>query len=245
MSDIHALSGAYAVDALDDIERASFERHLAGCAAAAPRSPASGRRPPHWPTTRRPHRRPSCAPACSPTSPGPPAAAARPPQTATEPRTEPVVPAPVVPARRAPPRSVAGGRGRAWRSRRHPWRDDSSQHAQRDRAGARGTPTPSRSRRSSRRRDGHGRPLRASVHQAVLVTEDVPPPPDGKVYQMWLQDRSQTMVSGRPDAGRPDHRPARGRRRRRIGRRHHRRARGRVGASRPRRRSRSSTSAAS
>ncbi|WP_374971287.1 anti-sigma factor domain-containing protein [Terrabacter sp. BE26] len=29
--DIHALSGAYAVDALDDIERERFERHLAGC----------------------------------------------------------------------------------------------------------------------------------------------------------------------------------------------------------------------
>jgi hypothetical protein len=33
MSDIHALSGAYAVDALDDIERAQFERHLAACPA--------------------------------------------------------------------------------------------------------------------------------------------------------------------------------------------------------------------
>ena len=31
-NDIHALSGAYAVDALDDIERAAFERHLAECA---------------------------------------------------------------------------------------------------------------------------------------------------------------------------------------------------------------------
>ena len=30
--DIHALSGAYAIDALDDIERAEFERHLAQCA---------------------------------------------------------------------------------------------------------------------------------------------------------------------------------------------------------------------
>src|SRR3546814_18033444 len=29
MSDIHALVGAYAVDALDDIERQQFERHLA------------------------------------------------------------------------------------------------------------------------------------------------------------------------------------------------------------------------
>ncbi len=32
MTDVHALSGAYAVDALDDIERAAFERHLAECA---------------------------------------------------------------------------------------------------------------------------------------------------------------------------------------------------------------------
>src|SRR5205085_621429 len=31
-SDIHALSGAYAVDALDGDERAQFEEHLAGCA---------------------------------------------------------------------------------------------------------------------------------------------------------------------------------------------------------------------
>lgn len=31
MSDIHALSGAYAVDALSDIERAEFDRHLAQC----------------------------------------------------------------------------------------------------------------------------------------------------------------------------------------------------------------------
>lgn len=30
--DIHALSGAYAVDALDDLERARFEQHLADCA---------------------------------------------------------------------------------------------------------------------------------------------------------------------------------------------------------------------
>ena len=32
MSDIHALSGAYAVDALDDDERTEFEQHLAVCA---------------------------------------------------------------------------------------------------------------------------------------------------------------------------------------------------------------------
>ncbi|MGV3563666.1 MAG: RskA family anti-sigma factor, partial [Nocardioides sp.] len=32
MNDVHALSGAYAVDAVDDIERAHFERHLNECA---------------------------------------------------------------------------------------------------------------------------------------------------------------------------------------------------------------------
>lgn len=32
MSDIHALSGAYAMDAVDDIERARFEQHLETCA---------------------------------------------------------------------------------------------------------------------------------------------------------------------------------------------------------------------
>ncbi len=31
MSEIHALSGAYALDALNDLERAEFERHLATC----------------------------------------------------------------------------------------------------------------------------------------------------------------------------------------------------------------------
>ncbi|HEV2798526.1 MAG TPA: anti-sigma factor [Nocardioides sp.] len=31
MSDLHKLTGAYAVDALDDIERARFEQHLASC----------------------------------------------------------------------------------------------------------------------------------------------------------------------------------------------------------------------
>ncbi|WP_181407558.1 anti-sigma factor [Nocardioides sambongensis] len=31
-ADLHRLSGAYAVDALDDMERARFERHLADCA---------------------------------------------------------------------------------------------------------------------------------------------------------------------------------------------------------------------
>jgi anti-sigma factor RsiW len=33
MTDIHTLAGAYALDAIDDLDRARFEQHLAGCPA--------------------------------------------------------------------------------------------------------------------------------------------------------------------------------------------------------------------
>lgn len=33
MNDVHALSGAYALDAVTDAERSAFERHMAGCGA--------------------------------------------------------------------------------------------------------------------------------------------------------------------------------------------------------------------
>ena len=70
MSDIHALVGAYAVDALDDVERAAFERHLAECADC--RAEVAGLREAAAVIGRdRRHRRPRprCATACSPTSP--------------------------------------------------------------------------------------------------------------------------------------------------------------------------------
>ena len=35
MTDIHALAGAYVLDAVDDVERAAFVRHLAGCESCA------------------------------------------------------------------------------------------------------------------------------------------------------------------------------------------------------------------
>ncbi|WBB74734.1 anti-sigma factor [Micromonospora sp. WMMD1128] len=35
MTDIHALAGAYVLDAVDDVERAAFDRHLADCESCA------------------------------------------------------------------------------------------------------------------------------------------------------------------------------------------------------------------
>jgi anti-sigma-K factor RskA len=35
----------------------------------------------------------------------------------------------------------------------------------------------------------------AKEHRAVLVTEDMPAAPDGKVYQLWLQSPADEMVS--------------------------------------------------
>ena len=58
--DIHSLVGAYAVDALDDAERARFEQHLAACAEcrAEVDEPARRRRAPspRSPTPRPPPR---------------------------------------------------------------------------------------------------------------------------------------------------------------------------------------------
>jgi anti-sigma factor RsiW len=34
-ADIHALAGAYALDAVDDLERAAFDRHLRSCESCA------------------------------------------------------------------------------------------------------------------------------------------------------------------------------------------------------------------
>ena len=119
MSDIHALSGAYAVDALDDLERAAFERHLADCAdcRAEVAEPARGRR-----AARRDHappsRRPSCATGCSPAS--PPSGRCRPRRShapATQPTRRHRRPPRLLVAPPRPPCSLGGRRRRVCSSR--------------------------------------------------------------------------------------------------------------------------------
>lgn len=187
MSDIHALVGAYAVDALDDVERAAFERHLAGCdaclaevdglrEAASVVGASAAQDPP-------PRLRDRVLADIANVRPLPP-------QTATaQHRRRRLRPA-LVAAAAVAVLAVGGGVIVA-----EPWADDSSQQqltvAEQVRAaddaetftqtlddGAVATVIRSK-----------------SLNRAVLVTENMPPAPAGKVYETWLQHDDVGMVA--------------------------------------------------
>jgi anti-sigma factor RsiW len=195
-SDIHALVGAYAVDALDDLERAAFERHLAECPACqqevAGLQEAAGLLGALSTTAPPPSLRDRVLADITTVRPLPPA-------------VEPPV---VVTGAHAP-----GGRSR-FRPRllvaaaaalialggavtiAQPWEDESSQTqltaAERVAAaedaetftktldnGAEATLVRSR-----------------SLNEAVLVTNDMPDAPDGSVYELWLVHDDQMVPAG-------------------------------------------------
>ncbi len=206
MSDIHALSGAYAVDAVDDIERASFERHLAGCPSC--RAEVESLRPlrPPSPTTPRPLRRPRCATPSSATSPG--SGLSRPSPVGGPVHRRKWFPALVA----AVVLALVGVGGAVWQ----PWRDDSSvtvsvaDQVLQDPAAQRFTKELGSGVTATVVRS-------AKLNRAVIVTKNMPPPPDGKVYQLWLQTPEPAHELGGPDAGRCGHRAVRGRRHDAVG----------------------------
>ncbi|MFS3128430.1 anti-sigma factor domain-containing protein [Nocardioides sp. Bht2] len=203
MNDIHALTGAYAVDALDDAERAAFEAHLAECescrtevaeltetasllGALTDEAPPAGQRD-------------AVLSAIGTVRPLPPLPSEPPvlPAAQETPRSETV--APVVPLRRRPGRRFATwaaaaavvaavGTGIAVTQ---PWAEESiapsasSQVLQADDA----------QRVSLSFPDGAQATLVRSVSEgrAVLVTKDMPAPPQGKVYQLWLETPAGSM----------------------------------------------------
>ena len=208
MSDIHALSGAYAVDALDDVERAEFERHL----AAVRRVPGRGR---VVPRDRRPDRRdrggrrrpaslrderarrdqpdPAAAPGDSR---GP-----RPSRADRRPRSTVVVGAAAAARWRPRPRSSCSAVGAlAW----HPWHDD--------RAPSLADQVLARTGR--RAGDREARPAAgeltlvrsASLDRAVLVTTDVPAAAGRQGLPAVAPAAGRGMVSAglMPDADEPD-----------------------------------------
>jgi anti-sigma-K factor RskA len=184
-SDIHALSGAYAVDALDDLERAAFERHLAECAEC--RHEVAGLR--------------EAAGLIAETTTAEPPAELRDRVLAGIGGIRPLPPeVPIArPRRRRTPRLllaaaaavlVVGGGVVAWQQ---PWSDSSQTVISAEQrvlqagdakrtsldfpGGATATVTHS-----------------DSLGQAVIVTRDMPPPPEGKVYELWLDQPGRGMV---------------------------------------------------
>jgi len=183
MSDIHALSGAYAVDAVDDIERASFERHLATCSTcraevaslretSALLADAALTNPP-------PALRDAVLSDISRVRPLPPVTVGGPVHRR---KWFPALVAAVVLA-------LVGVGGAVWQ----PWRDDASQTLS---ATDQVLQDPEAQQVSQTLPNGATATVVRSPkeHRAVLVTEDLPEPPAGKVYQLWLQTPSEDMV---------------------------------------------------
>jgi anti-sigma-K factor RskA len=187
MTEIHALSGAYAVDALDDIERAQFERHLAECvecraevaslrSTAAVLAETTSTAPPEGLRER-------VLADIGTVRPLPPAIG-----TGAAPRRR----FRLAPLAAAAALIAAVGTGVIVTQ---PWADDSSQ-----------TPQVSAvdrvlqaedAERYTQTIDGAEATLvrSRSLNQAVLVTQDMAPPPDGKVYELWLDHKGVGMVS--------------------------------------------------
>jgi len=202
-NDVHALSGAYAVDALDDIERARFEEHLRGC--------------PDCRTEVDTLRETAAALAVEPVEPSPGLRAdvlagiesIRP----LPPLTEPVERAPA--PHKSPRRPWLSGTGpllvaaalvlvalvtTVWL---RPWADD--RPADRPNPAERVLAADDAREFPGRLADGTQVTVVVSRSEgrAVLLADDLAPAPDGKDYEMWLETPEGTLVPAGlvPDQG--------------------------------------------
>ena len=187
-TEIHALSGAYAIDALDDIERAQFERHLADCAEC--RAEVDSLR--------------EAASLLPETTTAVPSDALRervlagittvrplPPLTVESPvgRRPRFRPAALVAAAAAV--IALGATSVVWQ----PWDDETSQ-APRLSAADQVLGAPDAEAYTRTFPDGSSATITRSksLDRAVIVTSDMAPPPDGKVYELWLSHPEIGMV---------------------------------------------------
>ncbi|WP_232677348.1 anti-sigma factor domain-containing protein [Nocardioides sp. R-C-SC26] len=211
MRDIHALSGAYAVDALDDLERADFERHLAECPACREEvdslREAAALLPASISTTPPPSLRDSVLAGITTVRPLPPLTPA---PSADEPAggrdVRPLRPAAARAERRWFPQVLAvaaalvivAGAGVAVTQ---PWADDptsevalsvTDQILQSDDA----------ERVSHSLGDGaEVTVVRSRQHnRAVVITDNLPAAPEGHAYELWLQ-RGGLMIPAGQIAG--------------------------------------------
>ena len=213
MTDIHKLSGAYAVDAVDDLERARFEQHLTTCedcrAEVAELRETVALLAATEATTPPPSLRDSVLAGISQVRPEPPVVPDPREETDSSQRPDPPTDEPPAPgARRLPPTRrwipllvaatliVVAGLGVTVLK---PWADDGPRDLSAAVLGADDAETVSLDLGAA----GRATVVRSQEHnRAVLVTEDMVSAPEGKVYELWLQDPDGTMVPAglMPDA---------------------------------------------
>jgi anti-sigma-K factor RskA len=208
-SDIHALSGAYAVDALDDIERAQFERHLAECEAcraevrslreatallaeAVQQEPPAGLRDRVLAGIDTVRPLPPLTPVVSSDADalGTPA-----PEEAAEPgRARRRFPALVAAA------SVAAVLGLGGVVASQPWKDETSQPAS---AVDQVLTAPDAESWEQRMDDGGKVTLTRSekLNRAVVTAEGMPELTDEQVYELWLQHDGRMVPAGLMEGG--------------------------------------------
>lgn len=185
MTDIHALSGAYAIDAVDEVERARFERHLAECAACreevASLREAAAQLPESTPVAPSADLRDRVLADIAQVRPLPPITHRRDrltlPERARRRRTARFLAA-------AAAVVVIGGGVTVV----HPWSRSTSEVDRVLQAGDAVSKTVDL-------RDGGSVTITRSraLDRAVMVTHDIAGPPQGRTYEVWLQDATGTM----------------------------------------------------
>ena len=185
MTEIHALSGAYAVDALDDLERAAFERHLADCAECQAEVASL---------------REAAAMIAETTTAEPPPALRE--QVLAGIRTVRPLPPEVAPPtyRRRTTRFLVAAAAAAVIGvggvvvAQQPWEDSSQvQLSLADQV----LQAPDARESKLEFKDGSSATVTHSdsVGRSVIVTHDMAAPPEGKVFQLWYDQPGDGMVS--------------------------------------------------
>lgn len=206
MSDAHALSGAYAIDALDALERARFERHLVDCAVCQTEvdslREAAGLLAAITSTEPPPALRDRVLGDIKSVRPLPPLSA----QRDSEAPSAVAGPSPWIRQvgqlqRRWVPRLTAAavliaaiGAGAAvWQ----PWSDDQTQQANQVTTTERVLQAPDATRRTQALPGGGSATLvhARSVGRAILIASNMPAAPDTKVYQLWLRDPAHGILT--------------------------------------------------
>lgn len=203
MNDVHIASGAYALDALDDQERAFCEAHLAECAECRAEVASFLDTAAHLASTTElsppPELRSRVLSGISQVRPLPPEGSKH---RADATDSDEPVPDNVVPIRRERwvPRLVAAaavivalvGGGLVW----HPWTDNtgtSQQASPIDRV--LNAPDAVKSPVKHLAIGGQATVVRSvSERRAVMIVSDLPKPPSGKGYELWLQKPKGAMV---------------------------------------------------